>query len=191
MRVMKIVFAVLLMMFMVKVEAATAETVYDGEAVSRIKRLAVAYPMYFKAGEKEPELVEFINLISEAGSVSKEVQVITYDQMIDKIKGDTGIDIKVLPKKDAKRIYEEQVYKFADAYLVITLANNSRANMFCEVRIPNTNDTAYVLRVEGSKFDENKTAKSYKGMAEEFYRTFEKAVKTEEKKLQKKEETKK
>ena len=159
-------------------EAATSETVHNGEALSRMQRLAIAYPDYYQSLEKEPSINEFINVLFEASKVSKS-NVISYEEMATKIKQSTGIDIKVLPKNDARRIFKEHVYKYADGYLLVTLANNSRLNMFCEVYVPNTNDLAYVLRVEGGKSDDSKNAKTYKTMAEEFYKAFDKAVQSE------------
>ena len=165
-------------------EAATLETVHNGEALTRMQRLAIAYPDYFQSLEKEPTVNEFINVLYEASKVSKS-NIISYEEIATKIKQGTGIDIKVLPKNDARRIFKEHVYKYADGYLSVTLANNSRLNMFCEVYVPNTNELAYVLRVEGSKSDDSKNAKTYKTMAEEFYRAFDKAVQTEIKKKDK------
>ena len=185
MRFMKITLA-LVISFVIMIgvcEAATAETINNGPEVARIKRLAVAYPDYYQSLEGEPVLNEFMNAIYEASRVTKDLYVISYDEMVNKIKGDTGIDIKVLPKFDARKIFKEHVYKYADGYLFVTLANNSRVNMFCEVYLPNTNELVYVLRNEGGKSAETKNVKTYKTMAEEFYRAFDKAVKSEEKKL--------
>ncbi len=193
MRIMKtiltLIFAFVLMIGVC--EAATAETVNNGAELARMKRLAVAYPDYYQTLEKEPTLNEFMTALFEAGRVARDTYVVSYDSMVNNIKADTGIDIKVLPKAEARRIFKEHVYKYADGYLYATLANNSRLNLFCEVYLPNTNELVYVLRVEGSKSDETKNVKTYKEMAEEFYRAFEKAVQTEEKKIQKGEKDKK
>ena len=165
-------------------EAATKEDIYNGAELARMQRLAIAYPDYFQSLEKEPSINEFINVLYEASKVSKS-NIISYEEMATKIKQSTGIDIKVLPKNDARRIFKEHVYKYADGYLFVGLSNNSRLNMFCEVYVPNTNELAYVLRVEGGKSDETKNAKTYKTMAEEFYRAFDKAVQSEAKKKDK------
>ena len=186
MRLMIKTLALLCMLIMMigVCEAATKEDVYNGEELARMQRLAIAYPDYFQSLEKEPTINEFINVLYEASKVSK-TNVISYEEMATKIKQSTGIDIKVLPKMDARRIFKEHVYKYADGYVVVGLANNSRLNMFCEVYVPNSNELAYVLRVEGGKSDETKNAKTYKTMAEEFYKAFDKAVQTEAKKKDK------
>ena len=176
MRFMKKTLALLFMLMMVvgACEAATAETINNGTELAKMKRLAIAYPDYYQSLEKEPTMNEFINLLYEAGKVSKST-IISYDEMSAKIKQNTGIDIKVLPKKDARKIFKENAYIYADGYVVFTLANNSRLNMFCEL--------VYVLRVEAGKSDETKNASTYKEMAEEFYRAFDKAISTEAKKV--------
>ncbi|MBR2179025.1 MAG: hypothetical protein IJ862_01340 [Selenomonadaceae bacterium] len=174
----------MLMMIVGVGEAATAETINNGEELARMQRLAIAYPDYYQSLDKEPTINEFINVLYEAGKVSKS-KIISYDEMANKIKQSTGIDIRVIPKKEARKIFKEHVYKYADGYVFFTLANNSRLNLFCEVYVPNTNELAYVLRVEAGKSDESKNAKNYKTMAEEFYRAFDKAVQTELKKKEK------
>ena len=177
--VKRILTLLFMLMLMVGVcEAATAETVNNGAELARMQRLAIAYPDYYQTLEKEPSINEFINVLYEASKVSKST-IISYDEMATKIKQSTGIDIRVISKKDARKIFKEHVYKYADGYVFFTLANNSRLNLFCEVYVPNTNELAYVLRVEAGKSDESKNAKNYKTMAEEFYRAFDKAVQTE------------
>ena len=184
MRLMKRTLTLLFMLMMIvgACEAATAETVYNGEKLSKMQRLVIAYPDYYQSLEKEPTIDEFINLLYEAGKESKS-NVISYDEMASKIKQNTGIDIRVLPKKDARKVFNENVYMYADGYVFFTLANNSRLNLFCEVYIPNTNELAYVLRVEAGKSDETKNSSTYKEMAKEFYSAFERAVQSEGKKL--------
>ena len=105
--------------------------------------------------------------------------------MATKIKKDTGIDIKVLPKMDARKIFKEHVYKYADAYLLVTIANNSRVSMFCDVYAVNTNERIYSIQIQTGKSEDSKTTKAYKAMAEEFYKAFDKAVQTESKKKDK------
>ena len=162
-------------------QAATAETIDNGEELARVQRLAIGYPDYYKMLEKEPTMNEFIETLFEAGKVSKS-NIISYDEMATKIKRDTGVDIKVIPKIEARKIFKEHVYKYADAYLIVTVANNSRISLFCDVYAVNTNERVYSLQVQGSKSDDNKNAKTYKTMAEEFFRAFDKAVQTEAKK---------
>ena len=188
MGLMKKTLALLFMLMMIvgACEAATKEDVYNGEEVAKMQRLAIAYPDYIQSLDTEPSINEFINVLLEASKVSK-LTIVSYDDMTNKIKQNTGLDIKVLPKKDARKIFKENIYKYVDGYVFFTLANNSRLNMFCEVYSANNNELLYVLRVEGGKSDEVKNSKTYKEMAEEFYRAFDKAVQTEIKKKEKEE----
>ena len=188
MGLMKKTLALLFMLMMIvgACEAATKEDVYNGEEVTKINRLAIAYPDYIQSLETEPTISEFINLILEASKVSKRT-IVSYDDMASKIKQNTGLDIKVLPKKDARKIFKENVYKYVDGYVSFTLANNSRLNMFCEVYAADSHELLYVLRVEGGKSDETKNASTYKEMAEEFYKAFDSAIQNEIKKKEKEE----
>ncbi|MBR1730048.1 MAG: hypothetical protein IJ728_11055 [Selenomonadaceae bacterium] len=167
------------------VEAASAETIVNETELARVKRLAIIYPDYFKTLEKEPTINEFMTAIFDASKVAKDTYVISYEDMATRIKSDTGIDIRVLPKMDARKIFKEHVYKYADGYVMVTLANNARINMFCDVYAVNSNELLYTLRIESGKRDEDKNVKNYKTIAEEFYRTFDAAVKSAEKKKNK------
>lgn len=191
MGLMKKTLALLFMLIMIvgACEAATKEDVYNGEEVIKIQSLAIAYPNYIQTLETEPSINEFINVILEASKASK-LTIVPYDDMASKIKQNTGLDIKVLPKKDAQKIFKENVYKYVNAYVSFTLANNSRLNMFCEVYAANTHELLYVLRVEGGKSNEVKNARTYKEMAVEFYKAFDSAIQTEIKKKEKEEKDK-
>ena len=175
-----IMFAFMVMAANVACEAA-AETIDNGAELARVKRLAIGYPDYYKTLEKEPTTEEFIKAIFDASKVAR-TYIISYDEMATHIKQDTGIDIKVIPKMDARRIFKEQVYKYADGYLIVTLANNSRVTMFCDVYAVNTNERVYSLQIPGNKSDDSKNFKSYKTLAEEFFRTFDRAAQAEAKK---------
>ena len=170
-----VMFAFMVMAIGVVCEAA-AETIDNGAELARVKRLAICYPDYYKTLEKEPTTDEFIKAIYDASKVAR-TYIISYDDMATHIKQDTGIDIKVIPKMDARRIFKEHVYKYADAYLIVTLANNSS-----DVYAVNTNERVYSLQVPGNKSDDSKNFKAYKALAEEFFRTFDKAAQTEAKK---------
>ena len=166
--------------------AASAETIDNGEEVGQIKRVAIAYPNYYKTLETEPTIDEFMEMLYEASKVTKHFYVISYDEVADKIKLDTGIDIKILAKKntmEAQKVYKEHIYKYADAYVIVTLANNSRVTMFGEAYLVNSNDRIYCLQLQSGKRDSYKTTKEYKDLAEQFYKTLDKAVQSEAKKL--------
>ena len=170
---------------------ASVESVENGEELAHIKRLAIAFPEYTKAYEKEPNIDEFINLIYEAGKVSRSY-IISYDEVASRIKGDTGVDVKIIQKMtspdsfkqrmEARKVFRDQIYKFADGYVVVTVANNSRVTLFFNVYAVNSNERVYSFQVSGSKEDYSKNGKAYKALAEQFFRAFDKAAQTEMKK---------
>ncbi|MBR1397586.1 MAG: coenzyme F(420) biosynthesis enzyme [Selenomonadaceae bacterium] len=178
-------FCMLMMMTVGLCEAAaSAETIDNGEEVAKVKRIAVAYPDYYKTLDTEPTISEFIELLYEASKGTKHFYVISYDEVADKIKADTGIDIKVLKNTmEARKIYKEHIYKYADAYVIVTLANNSRVTMFCDAYLANSNERIYSLQIQSGKRDSYKTTKEYKTLAEQFYKALDKAVQSEAKKL--------
>ena len=176
----------LMLMINVCDAAGMAESVDNPEELAQIKRLAIYYPDYYPVYKDEPkDVFELMSALYEAGRVSK-TYIIPFDEIASKIKGDTGVDIKVISKIDARKIFKEQAYKYADAYLYVTVANNAKINIFYDVYLVNTNERIYSLQLAGGKSDYEKSVKSYKSITETFYKTFDKAVQEAEKNLNKK-----
>lgn len=98
--------------------------------------------------------------------------MISYNDLAREIKADTAIDIRRLPIPESKKVYKEYVDKYADAYLFVTIANNSRVNLFGSVYKAGTNELLYDFRIEGGKEKSSKTLRNYQTLAERFYEAF-------------------
>ena len=171
----------MLLMTQVALAAASGETIEEGADIASVKRLAIAYPDYFKEFDKEPTIEEFTQLVFDA-SKSARCYVISYDEIAAKIKAETLVDIKVLPKMEARKIYNEHVAKYADAYLIATVANYWRINFFGNIYKAGTNELLYSLQIQGGKDESSKSAGTYKRLAETFYKTFDTAAQEQMKK---------
>ena len=175
----KIVAALFMLTLMIGMcEAADNEIIDNEEELAKVKRLAIYYPNYYHyeeyAGEP-PDVNSFMKVLFDAGRVSKNT-IISYDEMTDKIKMDYGIDMKVLSKIEARKVFKSHAYQYSDAYVVVTVANNSRVAMFFDVYAVNTNERLYSFQVSGGKSNGDKTVRAYQTLAEQFYRAFDKAV---------------
>ena len=156
--------------------AGQAETIEEGADLTGIKKLAICLPYYTKMLEGEPTTDELLKGLATASKRAKGYEVISYNDLAREIKADTAIDIRRLPIPESKKIFNEYVGRYADAYLFVTLANNSRVNFFGSVYDAKTHELLYDFRIEGGKDVGSKTLRSYETLAERFYEAFGAAI---------------
>ena len=133
--------------------AGQAETIEEGADLTKINKLTICLPYYTKMLEGEPTTDELLKALAEAGKKAKGYEVISYNDL-------------------AQKVYKEYVSRYADAYLFVTIANNSRVNLFGSVYTADTNELLYDFRIEGGKEASSKTLKNYQVLAEKFYEAF-------------------
>lgn len=168
--------------------AAFKETISEDADIAAVKRLAVALPMHFKTEDAEPTVEEFTQIIFNSSKAAR-CYVISYDDIARNIKGDTGVEIESLQEEDARKTFNANVGKYADAYLLVTTANNNKkTQFFFEVYDAKTGDLLYLLTTQAGTIGKN--AKDYARACEEFYKKFdaaaEKSLKDAQKKAKKK-----
>ena len=162
---------------------ADKETIPEGADLASIHRLAVAYPKYVPVGEKDPTTNELAGLIYEASKVAR-CYVVSYDAVAEGIRMDKNLDIKALDVKKAEKAFKENVSKYADAYVEVWVANNSRTKFFFDVHKSGTNESLYVYEIQANKSDKD-DAKTFTVFAEQFYKHFEHAANDQQKKAAK------
>ena len=165
--------------------AAYEETVTKDADIASIKTLAVALPMHYKVEITEPNPDEFADIVSNAGSRLVTFNILSYDDVVDKIWDDVKVDIKALNDKESRKIFIDNIAKYADAYVIATSANNNKiTQIFFEVRDSKTGDTMYIFNTQSRRY--SKDLKGYTRACEDFYKRFnavvEKAVKDSRKK---------
>ena len=164
--------------------AAFEETVPKDADLGSIKTLAVALPMHYKVEATEPNAEEFAEIIYNASRVSTH-QTISYDDIVDNIWKDSRVDIKALNDSESRKIFNENVAKYADAYVTVTSANNNKSvQFFFEVRDSQSGDMLYVITIQSRAFGKN--LKGYTRACEEFYKKFDVAAEKSMKKSKKK-----
>ena len=185
---MKKIFSVLLMLAVMLtstvVFAAFKEDITEGAKLDRYQRLAVALPMHFKSEATEPTLTEFTNIIFDASSRNSNRFIISYNDIANNIMRDTGVDIVSLQDEKSRQIYKENIAKYADAYVVVTTANNiQKTQFFFEVFDAKTGELVYNLSIQGGGL--KKTSKDYGSACGDFYRKFDLAAKIQIKEAEK------
>ncbi len=182
-RLIQFLTLVMVLAFSTACFAGQKETIEEGADLRNIKKLTICLPYYTKMLEGEPTYEEFLKGLAEASKKVKNYEVISYNDLAREIKADTAIDIRRLPIPESKKVYKEYVGKYADAYMFVTLANNSRVNMFVSVHDAKTHEMLYDFQVEGGKEASSKTLKYYQDLAAKFYEAFGAAIQTQIKKF--------
>ena len=153
---------------------ADKETLQEGADISSIHRLAIGSPLYTPAGEKPPTKDELTQAIFD-GSKAARMYVISYPQAAQSIAADTGTDITALDRRQAAKIFKDNIGKYADAYVIVTVANDSRTVFFYDVYKASTNDLLYTYQIVAEKSQKN-SVEGYRDMSKEFYKHFEAAA---------------
>ena len=164
------------------------ETVPEGADISSIRILAIGLPDYYPVGDKAPTEDELLKIIYTASKKSK-TEIMSYDSVAQSIRSDKKIDIKVLNKYKARKYFLENVGKYADAYVVTTVANNSRTVFFFDVYKPGEKEMSYRCEIRAEKYDADDEL-TYAKIAEQFYKEFDNAIESQQKKAAKKEKNK-
>ena len=187
---MKKIFSAILLIatFMISSVAMAAyqETIPDDSEIASVKRLAIGFPRHYKVEETEPTSEELAELMAFSSKVAR-CYVISYDDIAANIKKDTGVEIKELNELDAAKVFESNVDKYADAYVVLTTATNSKKVQYFFDVYRNGN-AVYSYTVQSGDF--SRDLKGYRKACEDFYKRFDSAaenkIKADEKAARKK-----
>lgn len=145
-------------------------TVLEGADISHIERLSIAAPLYMPIKDS-PSMEELVQLLDEASKSSK-CQIITYDAMVQNILRDKQIDLLKMDRHVGAKIFRDNVANYADAYMILTVANNSRTAFFFDVYKAGTNELLYSYQIIADR-DEPDDVKTYTMLAQKFYKNFD------------------
>ncbi len=152
--------------------AAFEEKLEDGVDLSTIKKMAIAIPEFYKVSEREPTLEELTKDLSEAGIEASILEIAPYDEVIAAIRRDTGIDVHSLEPAEAEKFFLKNVKHYADAYVVLTVANNSdKPWLFYYVYDAKTTKLIYTYSVQSRLLGHS--AKDYFNTSKDFFRHFD------------------
>ncbi len=180
-KLVQLLLFVCLTVFGMQVAFANADkiTIPEGADIVSVKRLALAAPLYTPT-KGAPTKEELLASMYEASSVARSY-VLSYDMVAADIQKSAGVDIKALDRRQAAKVYKENVAADADAYVVVTVANNSRIVFFYDVYRAGTNELLYTYQIVANKSQEA-NAETYKLLSEQFYKNFERSANEQAKK---------
>ena len=149
-------------------------TIQEGADITSVKRIAVAAPLYMPANDKAPSKEVLTQILADASKVSRSY-VISYDAVAEGIKTAANVDIKALDRRQAAKIYKENVANYADAYVVLTVANSSRTTFFFDVFKVGTNELLYTYEIRANKSEEDSVA-TFNNLCEQFYKHLDRSA---------------
>ena len=152
--------------------AAFEENVEDDADLAAVKRMAIAIPEFYKVEEREPTLEELTKDLSEAGKMASTLEIVTYEEIASAIRRDTGVDINSLEPAEAEKYFKKNVSRYADAYLVLTVANSaSKPWLFYYVYNSETTKLMYEYSVQSRTLGHS--AKDYFNTSKDFFKHFD------------------
>lgn len=153
------------------------EDVYNAEGLLNIHTIAIARPMYTKVEEIEPTMDELMELVYEASSADKKekFKYVSYREVCQGIRVANKIDILRLERHKALKEYKAEIGNYADAYIEVTVSNDTRLNIFYDVYNAKTHELLYSYRKLTPKTLPRDEA-LYTEMSQDFYKDFLKAV---------------
>ena len=154
-------------------------TLPEGASITNVNRLAVGAPLYVQVEDTSPSIEILTQVVSDASRITH-ANIVTYDAVAAGIQTDKGIDIKALPRREAAKVFKENVASYADAYIILTVANNSRTTFFFDVYRSGSNELLYTYEVRANKSDGN-TVATFAALSEQFYKNWQRSVEDQNK----------
>jgi len=173
-------FFAALMMLAVFVTASVAsaafqENVEEDADLSTVKKLAIAMPNYYKEADTEPNMPDLIREIYNAGRLTSTIEIISYDDIAAAIRRDTGVDIFSLDVPEAEKVYNANISRYADAYVISTITNSAKIPWLF-FYVYNAKDQKLMYTYSFQSRLTGKNLRDYGKAAGEFFKQFDTAT---------------
>ena len=181
-RFIQMAFVLCLTLFCVPAGASAYSdkvTLPEGAVITNVNRLAIGAPLYVQVEDTAPSIEILTQVISDASRITR-ANIVTYDAVVNDIQADKNIDLKALPRREAAKVFKENVASYADAYIILTVANNSRTTFFFDVFRSGSNELLYTYEIRANKSDGD-TVATFSALSEQFYKNWQRSVETQNK----------
>ena len=156
--------------------AAYEENIEEDADLTAVKKIAVAFPNYYKTEDTEPDIYDLAREVYNAGRFTSSREIVAYEDIASSIRRETGIDIHSLEVPEAEKVYNQYVSRYADSYVILTVTNNSkRPWLFFYVYNATDSKLMYTYSIQSNTLD--KTSKDYGLAAQEFFKQFDTTAK--------------
>ncbi len=156
--------------------AAYEENIEDDANLGAVKKIAIAFPNYYKIEDAEPDIYDLVKDIYNAGRFTSSREIVSYEDVASAIRRDTGVDIHSLDVVEAEKVYNQNIGRYADTYVITTVTNNSkRPWLFFYLYNATDSKLMYTYSIQSNVLD--KTAKDYGKAAEDFFKQLDETAK--------------
>ncbi len=156
--------------------AAYEENIEDDANLGAVKKIAIAFPNYYKIEDAEPDIYDLARDIYNAGRFTSSREIVSYEDVASAIRRDTGVDIHSLDVVEAEKVYNQNIGRYADTYVITTVTNNSkRPWLFFYLYNAADSKLMYTYSIQSNVLD--KTAKDYGKAAEDFFKQLDETAK--------------
>ena len=160
-------------------------TVQEGADLTAVRSMAVASPLYMQGDETAPDKAMLTKILYDASHVATKYTVVSYDTMARHLKDDKKIDLAGMGRHQAAKAFKDNLAGYADSYVVLTVANNSKVIFFFDVYKTGTNQLLFSYQIQANSSEKN-TVVGYTTLCEQFYKHYERALTAQEKQTKKK-----
>ena len=149
--------------------ATYSESLEENADLTKVKKIAIAMPGYYKTLDTEPDIYDLTREIFNAGRLTSTRDIVSYDDVASAIRRDTGVDLRSLDVAEAAKAYRKYISRYADSYIVVTIANNSKYPwLFFHLYNAADSELLYTFSVQSRLIA--KTAKDYGKRSEDFFK---------------------
>ena len=151
------------------------DSVNNGADLTKIETMAISAPNYYQTKISAPTAEQLVNILYEVGQSYKhsnkvqQIRVISYNETINNIRQAIGTEAVYVEQ------FKEHVGDFSDAYILITVANPNKPNVFFDVYNSKTNAVMYSYQTTLARGYDFK-AKNFKTLCKNFYTAFDEAI---------------
>ena len=155
-------------------------TIPEGANLKNINRIAIGAPLYLQVKDTAPSLEILTQVLYDAGRATK-ANVVSYDAVVSSIAADKKVDLTTLNRREAAKVFKDNVVNYADTYVVLTVANNSRTTFFFDVFRAGSNELIYSYEIRANR-DEDDTVATFNSLSEKFFKRLVNAIEDQRKK---------
>lgn len=144
------------------------DSVNNGADLTKIETMAISAPNYYQTKPKAPTAEQLVKILYEVGQSYKHadqvqsIRVLSYNETINNIRQAIGTEAVYVEQ------FKEHVGDFSDAYIVITVANPNKPNVFFDIYNSKTNAVMYSYQTTLARGYDFK-AKNFKTLCKNFY----------------------
>lgn len=177
-KIVQLLLAACLLLMSQLAYAAEYVTVAEGADITAIQSFAIGKPLY--SPQKGDPTMEELEQVLVSGLNRDEYKVIGYEEIALDLLRHKNIDLSKMDRRTAARTFAANTAGYADVYVIVTVARNSRTIFFFDVYKAGTDQLLYTYQMQA---DMKNTRDAYQNIARDFYNMFSDSQRAERKKV--------